>query len=105
MKLAKLRVFATYDGKLSVFLTPFCFMHVGQALRAWDEVCMDGKSMMSKHPSDFVLYEIGEFDDDKGVITPHNPIRQIATALEVATRAKSNSPELSIPGSAVRFEN
>jgi len=90
MKLAKTRVFSAYDGKLGVYMTPFFMTHMGQALRAWEDLCNNSESLMAKHPSDFVLYEIGEFDDDKGVLNPHVPARQVATALEV--RRKSEAP-------------
>lgn len=100
--MAKLRVFSAYDGKLSVFMTPFVFIHLGQALRAWEDLCLDNKSMMSKHPSDFILYEVGEFDEDSGVIVAHNPIRQVATALEVVKRATAQADMFSKSDGNVR---
>ena len=103
--MAKNRMFSAYDRKLGVYYSPFSFLHLGQALRAWETICTDGQSMMSKHPADFVLFEVGEFDDDKGELVAHNPIRQVATALEVVDRQKSKPADLKVPGSAVSFDN
>lgn len=89
--MANLRVFSAYDGKLKVFMTPFMFLHLGQAHRAWTDLANDPSNVVGKHPSDFVLYEVGTFDDDKGVLTPHSPIQQVATATEVRAKVE---PEL-----------
>jgi len=79
--LAKLKMFAAEDRKLGVFLTPFFFLHTGQALRAWSEIVNDRTTVVGKHPADFSLSQIGEFDDADGSIVPHKPT-QVATALE-----------------------
>ena len=81
--MAKLKIFSAQDSKFGVFMTPFMLLHVGQALRAWDEVCMDGKSPMSKFPQDFCLYEVGEFDEESGLVTALSPIKRLASAAEV----------------------
>jgi len=93
--MSKQKLFSAHDAKLGVFNAPFTFTHVGQAMRAWEEVCKDGKSPFSKFPDDFVLYEIAEFDEDTGQIVAHNPIRRISSALEVlgATRTSLKAIE------------
>lgn len=90
--MAKQRVFAAFDGKLKVFLTPFTYLHLGQATRAWEEICNDPQSLMGKHPADFSLYEIGNFDDDTGLVTPHSPLQLVATALEVKRKPQEKLP-------------
>jgi len=90
--LAKVRVFSPYDGKLGVFLQPFTFLHSGQALRAWEEIVNDPTSMFSKHPADFVLYEVGSFEEDKGLLEPLVPPHQLATALEVRRKPEAKLP-------------
>lgn len=77
----KLKAFAARDSKLGVFLPPFFMQHTGQALRAWEEVCNDSKSAMSKHPSDFQLFQVGEFDEETGLLVEMQPV-QLASASE-----------------------
>lgn len=75
------KAFCAHDSKLGVFLPPFFMQHAGQALRAWEDLCNDGKSMMARHPTDFQLYEIGYFSEDTGALVAGDP-KQIATATE-----------------------
>lgn len=69
------KVFSVYDSKACVFGNPFVMVTVGAAIRAFTELCNDPQTMVYRHPSDFVLYEIGSFEDSKGVLIelqPHN---------------------------------
>ena len=84
--MAKLKIFAARDSKLGVFMTPFFMMHQGQALRAWEEIVNDEKSVMSKHPADFALYHLGEFDDDSGTVTMLEHHALLGSALEYVKR-------------------
>lgn len=79
--MAKNKAFAPHDLKLGVFLSPWFTVHAGTALRTWEELVNDGKSVFAKHPSDFRLCEVGEFDDLSGKLIACEP-KQIATALE-----------------------
>lgn len=85
--MAKLLVFSVRDSRLDgLFMTPFFFAHKGQALRAWEDMCSNPELMMCKHPSDFILFEVGSFDTDTGRIHPHAELQQISTALDVARK-------------------
>lgn len=64
--MSNLKVFAVRDTKLGVWMQPFQLQHTGQALRFFEDLSNDGQSIMSKHPSDFNLYEIATFDDASG---------------------------------------
>lgn len=90
--MAKLRVFAPHDAKLGVFMTPFFMLHLGQALRTWEDLCNDPQTIFSKHSSDFVLYEVGIFDDDTGLMSPHSPLQQVATAAEAKKKPQASEP-------------
>lgn len=69
MKLPKLKMFSCYDSKIGVWMNPMVFQHVGQAERTWIEICTQKDSLPGKHPVDFTLFQIGEFDDESGVVT------------------------------------
>lgn len=66
----KTKVFAVYDSKASCFGVPFFMGTVGLAVRAFTELVNDPKSSPNRFPMDFGLFQIGEFDDIKGVLEP-----------------------------------
>lgn len=84
------KAFAVRDSKLGVFRPPFWTPHTGQALRSLQEAVNDHNTEVAKYPDDFQLFEVGEFDDETGLLYPHESPRQIATAAEYVKRA----PEL-----------
>lgn len=88
----KHKAFAARDSRLGVFHPPFFMQHTGQALRWWEELCNDPKASMHKYPSDFQLFEVGDFDDEKGLFYPLDAPHQIATATEA--RKSSEVPNL-----------
>lgn len=73
------RAFCIYDTKVAFYHTPFFFPHVGQAVRAVVDAATDPGTQLARHPADFVLMEIGTFDDQVGEIyrippVSHGPI-------------------------------
>lgn len=94
MKLAKLKMFAPYDTKLQVWMSPMFFLHAGQAERTWMDICNSSDTLPSKHPSDFILFQVGEFDDETGRVDAVFPPVQLMTA--VAAKAKDSEQEPSL---------
>lgn len=68
----KTRVFAIRDEKAEAFMAPFVMPAVGLALRAFSDLVNDAGSSVGKHPSDYQLYQIGEFDDSSGLLVASN---------------------------------
>lgn len=66
----KLLVCAIYDNVSDRWLPPFCQQTKGQAIRSFmDEVNRSAEdNILYKHCDDFVLFEIGVFDDEKGFV-------------------------------------
>lgn len=60
-----LLAFSVYDNKAAVWLSPFWVRSAGEATRAFaDEARRDGP--IGRHPADYNLFLIGEFDDQTG---------------------------------------
>lgn len=72
--MAKSKIYVPHDKKLDVWMNPMFFLHPGQAERSWVEICSLPDSMPGKHPGDFDLYLVGEFDDSCGAISSHPPV-------------------------------
>jgi len=90
--LPKLKMFSGYDKKLKHWNPPFLLMHAGQAERTWVEIANDPKSMVSKHPNDFDLYMIGEFDDVDAQLYPVTPPMLIMSAIDAKAKAEPTLP-------------
>lgn len=70
----KILIFSVFDKKAVAYLAPFYFPQKGQAIRAFEDSINDPQSTFNKHPEDYALFELGQFDDTSGVITSKNPI-------------------------------
>lgn len=64
-----IKVFCLYDTKTGIFGTPFFMQHVGQAVRACQDLGADLSTTIGRHPADYMLCELGEFDDNSGSFT------------------------------------
>lgn len=62
----KSKVYAVYDSKAQAFMAPFQTHTRGMAIRMWTDTVNDEKTQFHKHPGDFTLFELGEYDDENG---------------------------------------
>lgn len=77
-----LRVFAVFDTKVGTYAKPFFMQTKGQALRGWSDVVNDPSTEVAKHPEDFVLFELAEYDDASGSFTNHAAPISLGLAIE-----------------------
>lgn len=62
--------YAVYDRKAEMYSQPFLEIKDGTAIRAVQDMVINDKNhAFAKHPSDFSLHRLGEFDEVTGVIT------------------------------------
>lgn len=85
--MVKLKVFAPYDSKLSTWMNPMFFSHYGQAERAWIDIVNTPDNLPNKYPGDFVLYEIGTYDIDSGILEPVHPPVQVMSGVNAKKAA------------------
>lgn len=64
----KVHVFSILDEKSLVFSQPFFMQSKGAAVRAFSDLVQDKSTSIAKHPADYRLYVIGEFDDVSGAL-------------------------------------
>lgn len=64
------KAFAVFDSKAGNFGVPFFTAVTAVAVRMFTDLILDNTSTVSRHPEDFSLFEIGSFDDVKGVLMP-----------------------------------
>lgn len=90
-----LKVFAIYDSKVQAYMTPWFARAAGEASRQFEDLVNDGKSLPSSHPADFTLFEIGEYDETKGVIMGHKAHISLSRGIDAK---KSPQSDLPMPG-------
>ena len=77
-----LEAFSVYDKAVNAFMPPFFARSTGEAIRSFGDLAHDNSTNVCKHPSDFVLYRVGEFNDNSGLFAVVEPARLVG-ALEV----------------------
>lgn len=65
-----MKLFSIYDKKSEGYKPPFAVPTIGEAERAFLDACNTEGSDLQKHPDDYQLYFVGEFDFSSGEITP-----------------------------------
>nr|QJB19269.1 MAG: nonstructural protein [Microvirus sp.] len=79
----KFRVFAIYDDKAKAYLPPFIMPETGQAVRLFTDAVNNPQTQYFKHPADYTMFQIGEFDDNTGVLKPGGTHELVCGALQL----------------------
>jgi len=88
-----LKVFSVYDTKTETYMRPFYDPAVGSALRSFGDIAKDSNHVIGQHPTDFALFQLGEWDDKKAAFSPLTAPLHLANAVEFAP---SVSPGLQV---------
>lgn len=81
----KVLCYSVRDEATQAFLPPFYARHIGEAVRSFSDAVLDTSHQFHKHRSDYVLYEVGAFDDVAGGLSGKEPQRVVG-ALEIIAR-------------------
>ena len=79
------KVYIVYDSKSETYTAPSIHPARGQAIRSFADAVNDkGQgSVLSTHPEDFTLFEIGEYDIKTGAFTLYDAKASVANGLDV----------------------
>lgn len=69
-----IRIYAVYDSKAERYLQPFFTGSKGEAIRSITNVVNDPSHNFCTYAEDFTLFEIGEYNDQKGEISSTPPL-------------------------------
>ncbi|QXP08434.1 MAG: nonstructural protein [Arizlama microvirus] len=81
----KYKIFVVFDGKTKSWGLPFLKDFTANALREWSEIASDladKNNQIAKYPSDFSLFEIGEYNRDTGEISMYESKFNLGLASE-----------------------
>lgn len=77
-----MNVYAIYDDKAEAYLQPWFAVNNAVALRNFQQAANDQSSQFNKHATDYTLFQIGEFDETTGRITPLETLKALGGAWE-----------------------
>lgn len=78
----KQKILAVKDRAIDAFLQPFFTPALGAGIRAFQDEISNEQSPMHKHPDDYDLYHLGEFDTSTGEFSTIQP-QQIAVGKQL----------------------
>lgn len=67
-----LKVCTVFDSKAALFLAPFYEQSVGTAVRSFETAVNTPDHQFNKYPSDYTLFELGEFDESAATFDLHD---------------------------------
>lgn len=82
--------YSVFDRKANCYNTPF-FCHTdGVAVRNFQDLVLDSRSSVNRHPDDYSLYKVGEFTEASGLLIPLSTPAHISNATEFAANISSS---------------
>ena len=85
------QIFAIHDSKAQAYFAPFFLPTAAMAVRVFSDMANDVNNNVGKHPEDFTLFHLGEWDDSTAVLEPFSSPTMINKALHLL------NPELPLP--------
>jgi len=87
----KHHIFTIHDSAASAYLPPFILHQEGIAIRTFTDCVNDPNHQFSKHPKDYTIFNIGEFDDSNGVITPLQIKKPLGNGLDFVSKSEDTN--------------
>lgn len=83
--------YAVHDQKADSFMMPFFFPNDNLAIRGFTDAINDKNTPFGKHPADYTLFSIGQYNELKGelVQTDNTPIGNGVEYLKQTTTQES----------------
>ena len=77
-----LKIFTIKDTKAEAYLSPMFIKTTALAIRSFQTCANDPEHDFAKFPSDYTLFEIGIYDEEKGEIKMHDAKINLGLASE-----------------------
>jgi len=84
------QIFAIRDAKAEAFHTPFYAPTQGAAIRTISDYANEKGSPLNNHPEDYMLFQLGAYNELSGEIRPLEQIEPIISILELMTDTPLN---------------
>lgn len=87
-----MKAFAIYDSKAEAHIPPFFHGATGEAIRSFETAANNPEHQFHNHAADYTLFEIGSFDQVKGLLIPLEKTINLGCALHFRKDAGQASP-------------
>lgn len=77
-----LTMFAIYDSAAKYYKSVWFEKHKADVLREFAKACNDSKTYLNQNPTDFVLFQLGEFDELSGAGVVYDAPERLGVAIE-----------------------
>lgn len=81
-----LYAYSIYDTKALTYSPPFYAVAHGQAIRTVMDACADPNTNLGRHPADYTLYAVGQFNDANGELLSFKEREHISDVLALVPR-------------------
>lgn len=78
-----------FDVKAEAWLVPMFFQGKGQAVRSFNDAVNDPGTEFGKHPEDYTLFLLGEFDERSGYISVRDAPEPLVVGVNLVTGGES----------------
>ena len=73
---------SVFDSAVGAYSPPIFAKSKGEAIRSFSDACNDSSTAMSKHPQDYILFELGSFDELTGQFHTLDAPKSLGVAIE-----------------------
>jgi len=85
-------LFTVYDEKAEMFMSPFFVPTLGLAIRAFADCVNSDDHHFGKHPQDYTLFGLGEFDDSDATFN-HKSKKSLGNGVEFLSKSHISAVE------------
>lgn len=82
----RIHAYSLYDVKSLTYSPPFFAVSDGVAVRMLADLVSDLNTSVGRHPKDYTLYRVGEFDDANGELLPTVPRDHVTDAVALVRK-------------------
>lgn len=99
-----LRAYSIFDSKALQYHPPFFASTHGAAVRSLSDLASDLNTNIGRHPGDYVLFCVGQYDDQKGQMIPCVPLEHVVDAIALVKNQQTHLfPETSAEATVREF--
>jgi hypothetical protein len=90
----KMLAFSILDAAVAAYGPVFFAPTKGAAIRQFMDICTDQRTAVSRHPADYTLFLVGQFDDQVGELTDrtNEPLMSAVDAVQAAADSQPPLP-------------
>lgn len=77
-----MKMYSIYDSKVKAYMQPFFMRTKGEVIRSLMNELQQADSNLAKHPGDYTLFEIADWDEQAGKLEPYKTHESIGIIQE-----------------------